>query len=179
MSSTGEVACLGDNYLEAFFSSWTASDLHITGKRLLLSIDDDAKTKLLEPIRALDSAGWDLFATEGTHDFLSRRGIGCTFLYKGSERREPNAITAITSKEVDLIVNIPSQRYSTTATDGFGIRRLAIDNHIPLITNLQIAQLLLTCLTHLNPEELPIRSWNEYIGGDEKSFQATNEYVYV
>src|SRR5579872_4120084 len=125
MASTGEVACLGGDLLEAFFSSWLATDQKAPRKKLLVSIGGDKKIKLLEPLVLLEQKGWELFATEGTHDFLSRHGIASVCLYKGSERIEPNVMTLIGNKEVDLIINIPRGTGTNNTTDGFKIRRLA------------------------------------------------------
>ncbi len=163
MASTGEVACIGDNLLEAFYLSWFATEQSIKGKRVLLSISGDKKQRLLPEVKMLEEAGWEIFATENTHDFLCRNGVGSHFLYKGSDEREPNVMTLIGNKEVDLIINIPSNASSTHHTDGFKIRRLAIDHHIPLITNFHIAQLFLQCLTRVNLKSISIKSWQEFV----------------
>jgi hypothetical protein len=163
MASTGEVACLGSDLLQAFFTSWQATDQKTPRKKILVSIGGDKKIKLLETMRQLEAKGWELFATEGTHDFLSRHGIASVCLYKASERIEPSVMTVIGSKEVDLIVNIPRATGTNTNTDGFKIRRLAIDHHLPLITNLQIAQIFLQCLAEIDPENIPVKSWREYL----------------
>ena len=163
MASTGEVACLGDNLNEAFYMSWLATEQSIKGNRVLMSIGGDKKMKLLPQIQKLEEMGWEIYATENTHDFLCRQGIGSSFLYKASEAREPNAITAIANKQVDLIINIPrTNATGNNTTDGFKIRRLAIDHHIPLITNLHVAQLFLQCLTELDANKIPMKSWREY-----------------
>jgi len=165
MASTGEVACIGENMLEAFYMSWLATEQSIRGKRLLASIGGDKKIKLLPELRKLEELGWEIYSTENTHDFLSRSGVGSNFLYKGSQEVEPNVISTIANKEVDLIINIPrTVAPSKHQTDGFKIRRLAIDHHIPLITNLHIAQMFLQCLTELNTKKIPVKSWQEYVG---------------
>ncbi len=163
MASTGEVACLGDNLLEAFYMSWLATEQSVKGKKILLSIGGDKKALLLPAIQTLDANGWDVFATENTHDFLCRNGVGSSFLYKASEEREPNVITAIANKQVDLIINIPrALSTNNIMTDGFKIRRLAIDHHIPLITNIHYAKLFVLCLAALDITKLPIKSLREY-----------------
>lgn len=163
MASTGEVACLGNDYLEAFFSSWMATEQTVKKKRILVSIGGDKKIKLLTPLRNLEQKGWDIFSTEGTHDFLSRHGVASICVFKASERIEPNITTLITNRQFDLIINIPTGLAKKTRTDGSTLRRLSIDNHIPLITNLQLAQMLLQCLAEVDPEKIPVRSWKEYI----------------
>lgn len=163
MASTGEVACLGHDLLEAFFLSWLSTEATIRRKRLLVSIGGEQKGKLLEQLERLDKQGWEIFATEGTNDFLHQRGIPSHRVHKASEKVEPNVTTLIANHQVDLIVNIPRGLNRKKITDGFTIRRLSIDHHIPLITNLQTAQVLLQCLTELRQEQLPILSWREFI----------------
>ena len=164
MASTGEVACIGNNLLEAFYSSWHATEQTIAGKRILASIGGDKKVKLLPTIKKLDELGWEIYSTENTHDYLCRHGIGSNFLYKGSDELEPNVLTTITNKEVDLIINIPrTMSTHNNTTDGFKIRRLAIDHNIPLITNLHIAQLFLQCLTEVEPKHIPVKSLQDYM----------------
>lgn len=165
MASTGEVACLGDNYLEAFFRSWEATEQSVKGKRLFISIGGDQKLKLLDDLAILEERGWKLFTTPGTHDFLSKNGVASRCLFKASDGRTPNVLDAIKDKQVDLIINIPQAAVSHKETDGYGIRRLAIDHHIPLITNLQIAQVFLQCLVQLDTKIVPIKSWNNFLKG--------------
>ncbi len=164
MASTGEVACLGDNLLEAFFMSWLATEQSIKGKRILVSIGGDKKLKLFPWIQQMDKQGWEIYATENTHDYLVRNGVGSSFLYKASQKNEPNVVTAIGNRLVDLIISIPrTLETSNNTTDGFKIRRLAIDHNIPLITNLHVAQLFLQCLTELDLAQVPIKSWNQFV----------------
>ncbi|MCC5831519.1 MAG: carbamoyl-phosphate synthase (glutamine-hydrolyzing) large subunit [Chlamydiales bacterium] len=164
MASTGEVACMGENMLEAFFRSWEATEQSIKGKRLLVSIGGKQKGKLLEGLRKLDARGWKIYTTPGTHDFLSREGVATRCVFKASEGYTPNVLDTITERQVDLIINIPyGIDSSKSATDGFRIRRLAIDYHIPLITNLQIASVFLQSLIELE-ENLPVKAWNQFLG---------------
>ncbi len=164
MASTGEVACLGDSLLEAFLMSWMATEQQVRGKRILVSVGDEKKIKLLQPLQILYEQGWEIYATEHTHDFLAKKGIKSHFIYKGSQQNEPNALTLIEKKNIDLIVNIPrSSPTGTHLSDGYVIRRLAIDHHIPLVTNLQLAHLFLHCLSEINPEQITIKSWNDYV----------------
>ena len=165
MASTGEVACLGENLLEAFFRSWEATEQSIKGKRILVSIGGKQKAKLLPELIKLDEKGWKIYTTPGTHDYLSQKGVATRCLFKASDGFGPNVVDAITNQEVDLIINIPRGIASSKAvTDGFRIRRLAIDHHIPLITNIQIASVFLHSLVALRAE-LPIKPWNQFVGG--------------
>lgn len=165
MASTGEVASIADSFKEAFFLSWLSTEQYISGKRILLSIGGDKKVKLLEQIKKLEEEGWQIYSTENTHEYLTRNGIGSNFLYKASVGFEPNIVTSIKNKEFDLIVNIPrALSPNDNQSDGFIIRRLAIDHHIPLITNLPIAQLFLQCLTQFKPDQITMRSLKEFVG---------------
>ncbi|MCH9630970.1 MAG: Carbamoyl-phosphate synthase large chain [Chlamydiia bacterium] len=163
MASTGEVACLGDNLYEAFFKAWLATDQTFGRKRLLVSIGGNNKQKFLKDLKILEDLGWDIYATEGTHDFLCKHGVASTFLYKASDKIEPNIKSAIENRKVDLILNIPKGFGQKASTDGFKIRRLAIDNHIPLITNLQIAQLFIQCLSKFEHTLIPVKSHSEFV----------------
>ncbi len=164
MASTGEVACLGDNLKEAFYNSWLSTEQSISGKRILASIGGEKKLRLLRELKKLEEMGWEIYSTENTHDFLTRQGVASHFLYKGSQELEPNVISTIANKEVDLIINIPrSVMTGSHNSDGYKIRRLAIDHHIPLITNLHIAQLFLQCLTELDSNAISVKSWQEYV----------------
>ncbi len=163
MASTGEVACLGENLYDAYWRSWLATEQNIKGKRILVSIADPHKLKFIPYLRQLEERGWEIFCTSGTHSVLSKNGIGSYFVYKASEKVEPNVRNIISNRKVDLIINIPSNNISEAHTDGFTIRRMAIDHHIPLITNLQSALIILQCLIEVSETELPVRSWQEIL----------------
>lgn len=162
MSSTGEVACLGKTYHEAFFTSWLATEQTINGKNILLSINKEKRAELLEYIVELDKQDWNIYATEGTHDFLSKHGIASTFLYKASEAGEPNVLTAIAGKKIDVIINIPTGS-GNNHSDGFKIRRLAVNHRLPIVTDRQIAKLFLSCLARIATKKNTPLSWQEYI----------------
>ena len=163
MASTGEVACIADSLMEAFYASWLSTEQSITGKKILVSIGGEKKVRLLPELVRLEEMGWEIFSTENTHDFLCRNGVASNFVYKGSREIEPNVLSLIANRDVDIIINIPrTQAPSNHQTDGFKIRRLAIDHNIPLITNLHIAHLFLQCLTKLDPEKTAVKSWQEY-----------------
>lgn len=153
MASTGEVAVIADHYLEAFFSSWLATEQSIQGKKILVSAPSDFRHKLVEPLKKLEEQGWDLYATEGSHDFFLKKNIFSTLVYKVGEEMEPNIATMTSQRAFDLIINIPKSAPSGRKA-GFIIRRLAIDHHIPLLTNPQLAQIFLQCLAELDREKL-------------------------
>jgi carbamoyl-phosphate synthase large subunit len=166
MASTGEVACLGDNFHEAVLRSWLATGISLRNKRLLVSIGGDKKDKLLPSLQKLEAQGWQLFATEGTHAFLAKHGVASRFLYKVSEARPPNVTDAISDRSIALIISTPNARKPDTRSDGYLIRRLAVDHNIPLITNLQFAQVFLQCITDLDPNEMSVKAWQEYAYAD-------------
>lgn len=177
MASTGEVACLGENLYEAYLRAWLSTEQTLPKKNILVSIADTQKLKLLPSLQQLDEAGWTLYSTSGTHAFLSKNGIGSYFVYKASEKNEPNIQTLIAQRKVDLIINIPTAT-GKNDTDGFIIRRMAVDHHIPLITNLQIAHIMLQCLIDFkgkSPET--VLSWQEYIQRHAPHRQAMREKV--
>ncbi|TAN33261.1 carbamoyl-phosphate synthase (glutamine-hydrolyzing) large subunit [Patescibacteria group bacterium] len=165
MASTGEVACIGGDYLRAFYSSWLATGKNISRRRALVTIADECKQKFLPLVKKMDKQGWEIYTTAGTHDFLSRHGVASNFVYKISEQNKPNVEATISEKQVDVIIVIPSEARNlclSNDSDGYKIRRLATDRHIPLITNSQTAILLLRCLTELDANKMPIKSWQEY-----------------
>lgn len=165
MASTGEVACLGENLLEAFWLSWRATEQTLQGKRILISIGGEKKEKLLEEIKILAARGWEFFATSGTHDYFALQGVKTTLLHKASEQGTPHVVEMIKKRKVDMIINIPrTLAPSRVMTDGYRIRRLAIDHHIPLVTNLQIASVFLQALVEIG-RTIPVVSWKEYVEG--------------
>ena len=164
MSSTGEVACIGHDILETFYMSWLATGQKLEGKKILLSLDDRFKEKLLPTLRNLFNNGWEFVATEGTHDFLVNHGIQSKCVFKVSDQIEPNIQKAISSKEVDLIINLPRDIFTSARnSDGFSIRRLAIDYHIPLITNFQLAEMLLESLFLHYDKSVTVKSYKQYM----------------
>ncbi|MDA8561834.1 carbamoyl-phosphate synthase (glutamine-hydrolyzing) large subunit [Gammaproteobacteria bacterium] len=163
MASTGEVACLGENLHDAYWRAWLSTEQTVAGKNILVSISNIHKLKLLNYFKQLEEKNWEIYTTGGTHSFLSKNGVGSYFVYKTSEKVEPNISTVIANRKVDLIINIPTNQVSQSKTDGFVIRRLAIDHHIPLITNIQSAQIILQCLIDLHDTGLPVRSMREIV----------------
>ena len=167
MSSTGEVACMGFDLLDAFYKSWQATEMFVRRKKILLSIGDDKKVKLLSEITHLSNSGWKIYTTTGTHQYLKILGIDTLVVHKISQGRTPNVDTIINEHKVDLIINIPKHDQhmsSDNVSDGFKIRRLAVDHHIPLITNLQIAKLTLRALAEIYHMPIQVKSWREFMG---------------
>ena len=163
MASTGEVACLGENLYEAYLRAWLATEQTLPEKRILLSIAESQKPKFLPYLKQLDELGWEFYSTSGTHTYLTQNGIGSYYVPKLSDKKPNGMQSLIAQRKIDLIVNIPTATGINTYTDGFQIRRLAVDHHIPLITNVQIAQIMLQCLIDFKgkpPES--VLSWQEF-----------------
>ncbi len=164
MSSTGEVGCLGEMTSEAVLKSMLSVGQRIPSKGVLLS-SGGAKHKaaLLDAARMLDRRGFRIYATEGTQRFLSDNGIASTLVYKPSEPdMKPQALDILHSHDVDLVVNIPRDLSSAELTNGYKIRRAAIDLNIPLLTNARLASAFITAFTTLSPDSVEIKSWDEY-----------------
>jgi len=164
MASTGEVACIGENLYEAYLRAWLSTEQTLPRKRLLVSIADVYKMRLLPYFKQLDEDGWEFYSTGGTHTFLSKNGIGSYFVHKTSEHQEPNIQTLIAQRKIEMIINIPTSSGIDTSTDGFLIRRIAVDHHIPLLTNPQITQIMLQCLIDYKGNiPATVTSWQEYL----------------
>jgi len=164
MASTGEVACFGNNVEAAFLKSMISVGFTIPKKNILLSIGRiEDKANFLASAKALQRMGFDLFATEGTSDFLKDNGVKNLKLFKVSTGKSPNIIDYIGEKKLDLVIDIPKNYTRQEITDGYIIRRKAIDMNIPLLTNLQVAKLLTEALKQYKIGDLEIKSWDEYV----------------
>ncbi len=164
MSSTGEVACIGRDMLETFYMSWLGVGQRINKRTILLSVDDKYKQKLLPLVQTLSDQGWNFVATGGTHDMLVNNGVQSKFVFKISDQVEPNIQQTISGREVGLIINLPRDVFNSDAnSDGFKIRRLAIDFHIPLVTNFQLSEALLESLALYHDKELNVESYKELV----------------
>ena len=161
MASTGEVACFGSEIETAFYRSWLATEQKIEGKRVLISLADEQKYKFIEEARRLVEGGWTVYTTPGTHDFLKEHGIKTKRVYKVQGKQTPNLADLIRSHKLDLMVSIPSREEKSD--EAYLMRRLAIDNHIPLFTNAETGRLLLRCLSDPNLADLQPKHWREYV----------------
>jgi carbamoyl-phosphate synthase large subunit len=168
MASTGEVAAFGDSYGEALLLSMLSSGFRLPGKRILVSLGgEENKEKLLPSLKALAAKGFSFFATEGTSRFLGENGIPVTTVYKVREKKDPNLISVLDEGKVDLIINISARRARrgdgrADATDGFMIRRRAVDLGIALITNRQLAEAFVTALIEHGKNFSSVKAWDEY-----------------
>ncbi len=163
MASTGEVACFGDSYGEALLKSMMAAGFRLPKKNVLVSLgNEENKVKLLESVRILAAMKFKIFATETTADFLKENGVACEKVYKISTKQEPNVRELLEDGTLDLIINIPRHPFARESTDGYIIRRKAIDMNIPLITNRQLAEAFVTALAEQKGNGLQTKSWREY-----------------
>ncbi len=163
MASTGEVAHLGENLYKAFWGAWRSTEQQIKGKKILLSLGGSTKERLIHEVKILDKLGWEFYSTTGTHDYLSYNGIASRCLFKASDCISPDIREVIKNQEVDLIINIPRSTELKPNTDGFFIRRLAIDHRVPLITDLQVARVFLNCLIQIEDLFPDVKSWADYV----------------
>ena len=163
MASTGEVACLGNDLSEAFLKSLLSVGFVMPKKNILLSTGPiKNKAYLLDSIKKLHAMGFELFATSGTAKFLGQNNIKSTKLNWPLEKKEPNAITYLKERKIDLVINIPKSYEEEEITNDYLIRRKAVDFNIPLLTNAQIAKLFVDSISKKKMEDLEIKSWDEY-----------------
>ncbi|MCQ2258916.1 MAG: carbamoyl-phosphate synthase (glutamine-hydrolyzing) large subunit [Bacteroidaceae bacterium] len=167
MSSTGEVGCIGDSYDEALLNSMIATGYAIPSKDkgiMLSSGGAKEKAALLDPAMALTKAGYTVYATEGTAKYLNENGakaIAVGWPDEDSNAKE-NVMDMIHDHKFDLIVNIPKNQTKRELTNGYKIRRGAIDHNIPLITNARLASAFIEAFCNISQENLQIKSWQDY-----------------
>ena len=167
MSSTGEVGCLGDTFEEALLNSLIATGYKIPAKSqgiMLSSGGTKEKASLLDGAQALQKAGYKIYATEGTAKFLGENGVNAIAVGWPDEAHKeiPNVMDMIHDHKFDLIVNIPKDHTKREQTNGYKIRRGAIDHNIPLITNARLASAFIEAFCKLSINDLQIKSWQEY-----------------
>jgi carbamoyl-phosphate synthase large subunit len=162
MASTGEVAVFGDSYSEALVKSMMAADFKLPQKAVLVSLGkEENKIKLLESIKLLEEMKFKIYATENTADFLMVNGVESEKVFKISTKKSPNVAELLTDGIVDLIINIPTKG-GVENSDGFTIRRQAIDLRVALITNRQLAEGFINALAETKGKGLEAKAWDEY-----------------
>ena len=168
MSSTGEVGCMGDTYEEALLNSLISTGYKIPSREkgiMLSSGDSREKVALLDAARSLVRAGYTIYATEGTARFLNDNGaqaIAVSWPDEDGADDRVNVMQMIADHKFDLIVNVPKNHTKRELTNGYRIRRGAIDHNIPLITNARLASAFIEAFTSMNLEDIQIKSWQEY-----------------
>ena len=160
MASTGEVACFGDDLSQAFYASWLATEQHVKQRTLFLSMPDEQKHKFVAEAAELVAQGWKIYSTAGTHEYLKKRGVKTFSVHKISEKIEPSASSLVDKSKLGLIICVPSR--TDDSNDARTIRRLAIDNHIPLLTNAETGRLLLHCLAQPEILSSTPKAWQDY-----------------
>lgn len=166
MASTGEVGCFGHNAEQALLAAMISVGFKIPKKNILVTIGRlEDKVDLLPSLQALYERGFAFFATQRTHEFLESRGVPSALLHKVSEPRTPNIQEYLEHKRVDLVINIPTHTSSSERTDGYFIRRMATDQGIPLLTNVQLCKRLTEALLQEDPEKLPLMRWPNLLHG--------------
>ncbi len=164
MSSTGEVGCIGTDTSETILKSMLAVGLRIPRKSILLSTGSaKQKADMLDAAHMLHNNGYKIYATGGTHQFLNDNGIPAVRVYWPSQPdMQPQALDMLHNKEIDLVVNIPKNLSSTELSNGYKIRRAAIDLNVPLLTNARLASAFILAFTTIPLDKIEIKSWNEY-----------------
>jgi len=163
MASTGEVACIGDSFEEAFLLALLSVGFAFPKKNIMLSTGPfESKALFLPNAKRLQDLGFQLYATRGTSDFMKYHGIHSEVLYWPLEKKEPNAISYIEEGKLDLIINIPKSIEEEELTNDYIVRRKAIDYNVPLITNLQFAERFIDAISKIKMDELSIKPWDEY-----------------
>ena len=164
MSSTGEVGCLGESTSEALMTSMLSVGHRIPKKGVLLSTGSaKQKADLLESAHRLHKKGHQLYATAGTHRYLNDNGIPAILVHWPSEAdKEPQALDLLHRKQIDFVVNIPKNLTSNELTNGYKIRRAAVDLNVPLITNARLASAYIRAFCDLTVDDIEIKSWDEY-----------------
>ena len=164
MASTGEVGCIGDNTDTALLKSMLSVGHRIPKKTVLLSTGSaKQKADMLDAARMLKDHGYELYATGGTSRYLSDNGIENTLVYWPSETdKQPQALTLLHEHKIDMVVNIPKDLTTHELTNGYKIRRAAIDLNVPLITNSRLASAFIHAFCTVGMEGIGIKSWREY-----------------
>ena len=165
MSSTGEVGCLGNDFNEALMNALLSVGFKVPEKGVLVSSGDaKGKVDLLEPCKMLQDKGVKIFATAGTSKFLAENGIKSETLCWPDEQGGENIMQAIADHKIDLVINIPKNQTKRELTNGYKIRRAAIDHNIPLMTNARLAKAFISAFCQKDMNDIAIKSWQEYMG---------------
>ena len=163
MVSTGEVGCIGDDARKALLTSMLSVGLRIPGKNILLSTGNGKqKGDMLKAAQMLAKNGYNLYATPGTSRHLSENGIPNTMVFWPDSLGQPQAIDLLHNHEIDLVINLPANHSDSQITNGYKVRRTAIDLNIPLITNARLASAFIYAFLTVKPEEIEIKSWQEF-----------------
>jgi carbamoyl-phosphate synthase large subunit len=171
MSSTGEVACIGENFPDALMKSLEAADMNVPvdGGNILISVGGDKlKSEVIPLAREISKLGFTIFATEDTKNALIKNSVDAVKLYKVHEYgMEPNIIQCLQDGHIDMVINIPlpttvKEKFKTIMADEYKIRRMAVDFNIPVIINLQLARAVIDAIKNTREKKIDIKSLNDY-----------------
>ncbi len=163
MASTGEVAAFGDDFYEAFLKSIIASGSNLPSKSVFISLaGDENKANFLDSAKELSKL-FTIYATKGTSDYLKKHQIDNKMLYKIHDKKSPNILSFLNDKKIDLVINIFDPYFENEFDDEYLIRRATIDFGIPILTNLQTAELFAKAISIKKVEDLKILPWNFYL----------------
>lgn len=163
MVSTGEVGCLGEDARSALLTSMLSVGQRVPKKNILLSTGNGKqKGDMLAAAKLLRRHGYTIFATEGTSRHLNENGIENIRVYWPDEEGQPQAVDLLDNHEIDLVINVPRNHSNKEVTNGYRIRRTAIDRNIPLITNARLASAFIKSFCAMSPEDIEIKSWQEF-----------------
>ena len=163
MASTGEVGCLGEDSRTALMKSMLSVGQRIPEKNILLSTGSaKQKAEMLDAAKLLEQHGYTIYATGGTSKYLTENGIKNTLVYWPSEEGQPQTLDMLHDKKIDMVVNVPKNLTAGELSNGYKIRRAAIDLNVPLITNPRLASAFIQAFCTLSLDDLAIKSWSEY-----------------
>ena len=164
MASTGEVGCIGDDTSEAVLKAMLSVGYKVPRKTVLLSTGTPRqKADMLDAAHRLHNHGFTIYATEGTCRFLNENGIPAIRAYWPTQpESQPQVMQLLHDKKIDLVVNLPKNLSSAELSNGYKVRRAAIDLNIPLLTNARLASAFIDAFTTLSPADIQIKSWDEY-----------------
>ena len=165
MASTGEVGCIGEDVPSAILASMLSVGYRIPERTVLLSTGTpQQKASMLESARLLHKHGYRLYATGGTSRYLSDNGVPNTMVHWPSDAgQDPQALDLLHNREIDMVINIPKDLTPRELSNGYKIRRAAIDLNIPLLTNARLASAFIAAFCSVAPSDIPIRSWDEFV----------------
>jgi carbamoyl-phosphate synthase large subunit len=163
MASTGEVGCIGDNTNSALLKAMLSVGHRIPKKTVLLSTGGaKQKAEMLDAAKMLVNNGYELYATDGTSKYLTDNGIANTLVHWPSDNAQPQALDLLHEHKIDMVVNIPKDLTSHELTNGYKIRRAAIDLNVPLITNARLAAAFISAFCTVPVDKIGIKAWSEY-----------------
>jgi carbamoyl-phosphate synthase large subunit len=165
MSSTGEVGCIGANFDEALLTSLIAVGYRIPSKGVLVSSGDaKGKVELLDACKTLAKKGISIYATAGTAKFLEENGVKSTVVSWPDETANSNVnvVELMSEHKIDLVINIPKDQSHRELSNGYRIRRSAIDHNIPLMTNARLASAFIRAFNEKGEKDIQIKTWQEY-----------------